>query len=82
VACLMVSRIRYPKLGEMLHGKHGYRHLVNVIFFLVVVFAVHELAIPLILLYFVSAAPLRALGNTFIHRRTQQEAVLTPIGHS
>jgi CDP-diacylglycerol--serine O-phosphatidyltransferase len=69
VACLMVSRIRYPKLGEMLHGKHSYRHLVNVIFCLVVVFAVHELAIPIILLYFVSASPLRALANTLLARR-------------
>jgi CDP-diacylglycerol--serine O-phosphatidyltransferase len=77
VACLMVSRIRYPKLGEILHGKRSYRHLVNMIFVLVVVFAVHELAIPLILLHFVAAAPLRALWNTVIHRRDRPEPALT-----
>jgi CDP-diacylglycerol--serine O-phosphatidyltransferase len=69
VACLMVSRVRYPKLGELLHGKRGYRHLVNVIFVLVAVFAVHELAIPLILLYFVAASPMRAFWSRFIVRR-------------
>lgn len=63
VACLMVSRVRYPRLGEMLDGKRTYRHLVNVIFVLVAVFAVHELAIPLIFLYFVGGVPVRALWN-------------------
>ncbi|MGE0758587.1 MAG: CDP-diacylglycerol--serine O-phosphatidyltransferase [Pirellulaceae bacterium] len=69
VACLMVSRIRYPKPTELLQGKRSYRHLVNVMFFLVVVFAVHELAIPIILLWFVMAAPVRALANTIFFRQ-------------
>jgi CDP-diacylglycerol--serine O-phosphatidyltransferase len=74
VACLMVSRIRYPKLGEMLQGKRSYRHLVHVIFFLVIVFAVHELAIPIILLWFIAAAPVRAFWQTFILRRVPAES--------
>jgi CDP-diacylglycerol--serine O-phosphatidyltransferase len=69
VACLMVSRVRYPKLGELLHGKRSYRHLVHVIFVLVVIFAVHELAIPLILLHFVIASPVQAFWTRFVLRR-------------
>jgi CDP-diacylglycerol--serine O-phosphatidyltransferase len=62
VACLMVSRIRYPRLpGELLRGKHSYRQLVKVIFLLVAILAVHELAIPLVFLCLVAASPLRAL---------------------
>lgn len=74
-ACLMVSRIRYPRLGEILQGKHSYRHLVNVIFLLVAIFAVHELAIPLIFLYFVAGAPLRAFWFHVILRRPAREPV-------
>ena len=69
VACLMVSRVRYPKLGEILNGRRSYRHLVNVIFVAVAVFAVHEFAIPLVLVYFVVGAPLTALWNRVIVRQ-------------
>lgn len=77
-ACLMVSRVRYPKLGEMLQGKRSYRHLVKVIFFLVVVFAVHELAIPLILLWFVASAPLRALWDALTPSRPPADSEARP----
>jgi CDP-diacylglycerol--serine O-phosphatidyltransferase len=61
VACLMVSRIRYPHLvNQLLYGKHSFQQLVKLIFALVVVFAIHELAIPLILFYFVISPPIRA----------------------
>jgi CDP-diacylglycerol--serine O-phosphatidyltransferase len=66
VACLMVSRVRYPKLGEILNQRHSYRQLVNVIFVAVAVFAIHELAIPLVLGYFVAAAPIAALWNRIV----------------
>lgn len=69
VACLMVSRIRYLKLAEMLRGRRSYRHLVNVIFLLVAAFAVHELAIPLGMLYFVGGAPIKAFWLRFIMRQ-------------
>lgn len=64
VACLMVSRIRYSHLvNQLILGKHGFRHLVKVIFASVVVFAARELAIPLILFYFVISPPLAALWS-------------------
>jgi CDP-diacylglycerol--serine O-phosphatidyltransferase len=71
VACLMVSRVRYPRLGEVLNGKGSYRQLVNLIFVIVAVFAVHELAIPLIFLYFVAGAPARALWQRVTHTQKQ-----------
>ncbi len=54
VACLMVSRIRYPHVvNQLFHGRHTYRHFVKLIFALVIVFAIHELAIPVVLFCFV-----------------------------
>jgi CDP-diacylglycerol--serine O-phosphatidyltransferase len=71
VACLMVSRIRYPHLvNQLIHNRHGFQHLVKLIFACVVVFAVRELAIPLILFYFVIAPPLRALWSRVVVRRS------------
>jgi CDP-diacylglycerol--serine O-phosphatidyltransferase len=68
VACLMVSRIRYPKLAEMLRGRRSYRQLVKIIFVLVAAFLIHELAIPLVMLYFVIASPVVALWNVITQR--------------
>jgi CDP-diacylglycerol--serine O-phosphatidyltransferase len=78
VACLMVSRVRYPKLGEMLRGRRSYRHLVKVIFVLAAAFIIHELAIPLVLLYFVAGAPLTAFWNRFILRQLPADAARQP----
>lgn len=78
VACLMVSRFRYPKLGEMLRGRRSYRHLVKIIFVLVATFLIHELAIPLVLLYFVAAAPLIAFWNVVILRQSPAEPARQP----
>ena len=62
VACLMVSRIRYPHVfNQIFSGRHSYRNFVKMIFALVAALAVHELAIPLVLLAFVAGSPLRAL---------------------
>ena len=64
VACLMVSRIRYPHLfNQLLRGRRSFRHLVNLIFAMVVVFAAHELAIPLIFSYYVLSGPARAIAG-------------------
>jgi CDP-diacylglycerol--serine O-phosphatidyltransferase len=74
VACLMVSRFRYPKLGEMFRGRSSYRHLVKVIFVLVAGLAIHELAIPLVLLYFVLASPVVAFWNIIVMRRPPSDS--------
>ena len=84
VACLMVSRIRYPHLfNQLFHGRRNFQHLVKVLFVLVAVFAAHELAIPLLFLYFVVASPLRAFWTRVILRRVpapppQPEAASAP----
>lgn len=69
VACLMVSRIRYPHIfNQLFRGRRSFQHLVKLIFALVVIAAVHELAIPLILSYYVLASPLRALWTRIAHK--------------
>lgn len=72
VATLMVSRVPYPKLAEMLRGRRSYRNFVNIIFLLVLLLAIHELAIPLAMLYFVAAAPMILFWNTIILRRPME----------
>jgi CDP-diacylglycerol---serine O-phosphatidyltransferase len=67
VACLMVSRIRYPHVfNQFFRGRHTYQHFVKLIFALVVVFLIHELAIPVVLFYFVISSPLRAVWTRFV----------------
>lgn len=62
VACLMVSRIRYPHVvNQLFRGRHTYRHFVKLIFASAAVLVIHELAIPVVLFCFVIASPLRAL---------------------
>lgn len=78
VACLMVSRVRYPHVfNQLLHRPHSYHHLVKLIFAFVAVFAVHELATPLIFLYFVAASPLQALAT----RLTRHDRQAPPADH-
>jgi len=75
VACLMVSRIRYPHVfNQLFRGRHSFQHLVKLIFAIVIVFAVHELAIPIVFFYFVIGSPLRALWSQVVHRRTAASA--------
>jgi CDP-diacylglycerol---serine O-phosphatidyltransferase len=70
VACLMVSRIRYPHVvNQFFRGRHTYQHFVKLIFALLIVFAVHELAIPIVLFYFVISSPLQAFWMRFVQPR-------------
>ena len=79
VACLMVSRIRYPHyFNQLFRGRRNFQHLVQLTFALVAVFAVHEWAIPLIFMYFVLASPLRAFGSRLVMRRLPEPAEAAP----
>jgi CDP-diacylglycerol--serine O-phosphatidyltransferase len=70
VACLMVSRIRYPHaFNQLFRGRRNFQHLVQLIFALVAIFAVRELAVPLIFAWFALASPLRALWHEVVTRR-------------
>lgn len=61
VAVLMVSRVRYPHLfNQLFSGRRSFWYLVKLIFALVVAFAVHELAVPLILCYYALGAPIQS----------------------
>ncbi len=78
VACLMVSRIRYPHVfNQFFRGRHTYRHFVKLIFALVVVFLIHELAIPIVLFYFVISSPLRAVWTRFVLPRWSGRSIAT-----
>jgi CDP-diacylglycerol--serine O-phosphatidyltransferase len=71
VACLMVSPIRYPHAAnQLLHGKKSFQHLVKLIFTIVVVLTVLELAIPIVFFYFVLTPPMQLLWNRVVLRRT------------
>ena len=71
VACLMVSQIRYPHAAnQLLRGKKSFQHLVKLIFTIVVILAVHELAIPIVFFYFVLSPPLQSFWNRIVLRRT------------
>ena len=70
LACLMVSRIRYPHVfNQLFRGRRNFRHLVQLIFAIVAIFAVHELAVPLVFFYFAFGSPIRAFWTEIIARR-------------
>jgi CDP-diacylglycerol--serine O-phosphatidyltransferase len=68
VAFLMVSRVKYPHFNQWFRGRRSFHHLVQLIFVVVVVLAVHEL-VPLMFLYFVLASPVRAVWRRTMVRR-------------
>jgi CDP-diacylglycerol--serine O-phosphatidyltransferase len=75
VACLMVSRIRYPHVvNQLFRGRQSFQQLVKLIFAIVVVSVVHELAIPIVFFYFVIGSPLRALWSKVVVRRMAARA--------
>ncbi|MFO0903549.1 MAG: CDP-diacylglycerol--serine O-phosphatidyltransferase [Pirellulales bacterium] len=78
VACLMVSRIRYPHLfNQLFRGRRSFRHLVNLCFALVVIVAIHELAVPLIFSYYVLSGPARAISSRIPGLGANPDRVIT-----
>lgn len=78
VACLMVSRIRYNHVfNQLLTGKRGRGHVIQLVFTVAVVFIVRELAVPLIFCYFAFASPLRAAWQGAIRRRLRPNGEVT-----
>lgn len=76
VACLMVSRIRYPHFfAQLLSERRSRRHIIQLVFASAVIFLVRELAVPLLFCWFAFAAPIRAawtrgLSRTLYKSRT------------
>ena len=72
LGCLMVSRIRYPHVFNLVfRGQRSFPQLIKLVFALVAIFAFHELAAPLIFLFFVLESPLRAVFDGGMVRRLQ-----------
>jgi len=70
VACLMVSRIPYPRaFGRHVKGRVSYQQLVKFVFILVIVAAFHELAMPLLFICYVGSPVLGATSSTFLSTR-------------
>jgi CDP-diacylglycerol--serine O-phosphatidyltransferase len=69
LACLMVSRIRYPHiLSQWTRGQWNFFNLVRLIFVAVALVTVHELALPLVLCYFALGRPV-AVWMRFVGMR-------------
>lgn len=82
MACLMVSRIRYPHVfNQWFRGRRNFRHLVQLIFAMVAIFAVHELAVPVIFFYFVLGPPVRAVWTETVARRFAKSPEHSPEYH-
>jgi CDP-diacylglycerol--serine O-phosphatidyltransferase len=76
VACLMVSRVRYPHIfNQLFRGRRNRQHLIQLVFAAAVISQVHEMAVPLIFCYFAFASPLRAAW-----RRAHRPTTLQPAG--
>ncbi len=81
LACLMVSRIRYPHVfNQLFHGRRDFRQLRQLIFALLAIFAVRGLAVPLIVGYFVLASPAVAVWGGLVARRRKRQAGAEPGG--
>jgi CDP-diacylglycerol--serine O-phosphatidyltransferase len=61
LACLMVSRIKYPHIARVLGRRRNFYQLAELAFGLVVAITFRELALPLIFCYLVFAPPLNEL---------------------
>jgi len=66
VAMLMVSRFRYTHVfNHLFRGQKSRRHVVQLVLTVVIVLAVHELALPVIFCYFAFSAPVTWLWQEF-----------------
>ncbi len=76
-AIMMVSRIRYPHVfNQLIRRQRSRAQLLQLVFTLVLIFVVREMAVPLIFCYFAASAPCRAVWTTYVqplfHRRLPQ----------
>ena len=70
-AILMVSRLRYAHVfNQLVRGRRGRRQILQIVFSLVLVFVVRELALPVLFCFFAFSAPCRAAWQRRLKRRT------------
>jgi CDP-diacylglycerol--serine O-phosphatidyltransferase len=73
VACLMVSRIRYPHVfNQLFRGRRNRQHVIQLVFTMAAIYVVREMAVPLIFCFFAFAAPVRALWSEFSRKAFQK----------
>ena len=77
-AMLMVSRLRYAHLfNQLVRGRRSRRQILQIVFSLVLVFVVRELALPVLFCFFAFSAPCQATWQRWQKRRaaaTEQAA--------
>lgn len=78
-AMLMVSRIRYAHVfNQMIRGRRSRRQILQIVFAMVLVFVVREMALLVLFCVFAFSSPLRAFGERYFlklkkHRTTSSE---------
>jgi CDP-diacylglycerol--serine O-phosphatidyltransferase len=71
-AVLMVSRLRYAHVfNQLVRGRRGRRQILQIVFSLVLVFVVRELALPVLFCYFAFSAPCRAVWQRRLRRAAE-----------
>jgi CDP-diacylglycerol--serine O-phosphatidyltransferase len=65
-AILMVSRVRYAHVfNQMIRGRRSRIQILQIVFTMVLVFVVRELALPVLFMAFAFSAPVRALWQRY-----------------
>jgi CDP-diacylglycerol---serine O-phosphatidyltransferase len=75
-AMLMVSRVPYPHVvNQVFRGQRPLRHLVGIIFFIVLVMVFRDYAVSLVCVTFVLYGPARFVWEKVVQRRHQEESI-------
>jgi len=70
VAMLMVSRIRYAHLfNQMIRGRRSRKQMLQIVFAMVLVFVVNEMALPVLFCVFAFSSPVRAVWERYSANR-------------
>lgn len=78
IACLMVSRVPYPHFfNQLLSGRRGRKHLIQLLFVVVLIFLAHEAVLFFIFAYFAFAAPLAMMFRSVTGRGSTPEGEST-----
>jgi CDP-diacylglycerol--serine O-phosphatidyltransferase len=65
-AMLMVSRVRYAHVfNQMIRGRRSRIQILQIVFAMVLVFVVREMALPVLFCFFAFSSPLRALWQRY-----------------
>ena len=69
-AVLMVSRIRYAHIfNQMIRGRRSRKQILQIVFMMVLVFVVREMALPILFCWFAFSSPVRALWQKYVRPR-------------